>query len=496
MSSYFVVISGKVTGPKSEGEVRDLLLSGTIKNSDPIFLEGSEKWRPAAEFECFAQVEIEKKPEPSISDSIAWEIPTDELNPQWIVLARKKTAEVSKFLPPVGPYNPRQVIERLKSGAISYDDYAWRPGFTEWHRLGTVHEFTDRDRANKPTESLDAVVTMEPQPAPTPIIESPMDFDFEPRPLSQPEAVLNEELPAFPESPLKISEEVQEKSRSPSVKPGPWKKIRKSRASATLARAVAVLGSLAFIALGFHLLLAGMGFVDGVGEKLPQATPKSTAPPAPATPTQVHIEVRPLKTTLEEVMLGIETNAPVERPIELVIRGESGQIVRDVSYFRRAEMRRHPGEATTLDMSSWNLAEGSYRVEARVGSEQNSVKFFVGDGGESFQEALRRHRKRIAHRQQTEKFTLLSIANRLTSNDSESSRSDAVNEAIVNIQALQETASDDGMAYPELIEQTLADLESIRASMSDRLPANALNSFEALRLRAGALSSMGPIPTR
>ncbi len=539
MASWYISISGRTQGPKTDAEVKALLLSGDLGMDDPIFEVGATKWKSVRDFELFTPSQLVGKQEsapafaissqtrassaPIADETTQWEIPEDELQQQWIVLSRKGGMDGDRFLP-VGPFNLRQVSERIQQGAFNYNDHAWRPGLTNWLRLGDFPEFSGTQKpwaapavqATSPSSPLNpepaedylsAVQTLEPKPTsnPAPMFEiSRSAMQAEPYHL-QPEPLQGEvitPLKSTPPETVNSPEPSIELKPEPSQEPVKFKEsgrrvaaLRRLRPSSPRTRLAMMFASLAIVFVGMHALLDNYEFV-GL-----QSEDEATAPAATATtqaavevaPAQIVISLKPLKTSISEVQVAIETNASSDHPIRLAIRGQSGQVLRDLSYFRRVEMRRRSGELPILDMSSWNLAAGWYAVEAEVSGTTAVTAFFVGQEDDSFKAELKRHRKRIAARQQTEKFTLLHVL-AMVGTDAERGSAEKVEDALEELQRLQESASQDGTAFPELIESLVATLANPKdREDGDRNPASgsgAVPSLMSLRQNAALLSGV------
>lgn len=136
-----------------------------------------------------------------------------------------------------------------------------------------------------------------------------------------------------------------------------------------------------------------------------------------------NLEIMPLKLASEQASLVLQTDAAVDQPIQVSIKGRSGEILELPSYRRTLQVKRQAGEVPTLSLAELKLPHGRYQVEAVVGETRVVSSIFLGVDDAAFQAALAQHQKSIAAEQQLEKKTLFyssrdlaALASRLASN--------------------------------------------------------------------------------
>lgn len=128
---YFYQERGKTVGPYNLDDIKGRIRDGRIKVFDLIYKDGEPAWRMVlehstlrAEFKSSAIAGFKERP--------------------WVCL-QKKSGESTEFVT-TGPYSRDEIREGIQAGSISYSDFAWKDGFSEWKRVGSLEEFNPRVR--------------------------------------------------------------------------------------------------------------------------------------------------------------------------------------------------------------------------------------------------------------------------------------------------------------------------------------------------------------
>lgn len=116
-------------GPIEIDEMKKRIREGRIRLFDLIYREGESGWRMAMEHP-------ELRPEFKIASR-----ETLKIRP-WVILQKKSDSNFE--FGTSGPFTAEEVREALQTGRTSYSDYAWRDGFSEWKRIGTLEDFNRR----------------------------------------------------------------------------------------------------------------------------------------------------------------------------------------------------------------------------------------------------------------------------------------------------------------------------------------------------------------
>lgn len=127
---FFHQERGKVVGPFTLDDMRARIRDGRLRLFDLIYREGEPGWRMALEH-------------PELRDHFKGAEQNDLSERPWVCLHRK--SNVGYDFVTMGPYTLAEVQEAIRSGKLSYNDYAWKNGFIEWKRIGSLAEF-DRKR--------------------------------------------------------------------------------------------------------------------------------------------------------------------------------------------------------------------------------------------------------------------------------------------------------------------------------------------------------------
>ncbi|MGE3759838.1 MAG: DUF4339 domain-containing protein [Pseudobdellovibrionaceae bacterium] len=130
--SFFYQERGKTTGPATIDEMKRRIREGRLQLFDMVHQEGEAGWKMAMEY-----------------PDLRTEFKTGKLatmsHRPWVCLQRRpdKDLEFSTS----GPFSTEDIRSAIQSGTIAYSDYAWKEGFSEWKRIGTIDEFNRRVQA-------------------------------------------------------------------------------------------------------------------------------------------------------------------------------------------------------------------------------------------------------------------------------------------------------------------------------------------------------------
>lgn len=133
---YFYQEKGKTVGPLNVDDIKGRIKEGRIRVFDLIYKDGEPTWKMALEhdslrleFKSTALSDLKERP--------------------WVCL-RRKEPESLEFIT-VGPFTTDEIRSNLKSGELSYSDYAWKDDLSEWKRIGALEEFNRRVRGGAAT---------------------------------------------------------------------------------------------------------------------------------------------------------------------------------------------------------------------------------------------------------------------------------------------------------------------------------------------------------
>lgn len=439
-SRWFVEIEGRAQGPFTQSQVQDLARLKRINPMTRIFSEGDVRWRLMNEFDAFKIV-------PESSSSVQ--------NREWVVLKRKtlKEAELSqnKF-DQIGPFTIDEIVEQIKTGDLSYNDYAWKKGFQRWAKLEALPDFNHTVKAPKPsvpdTPPLAIAFLNEPKldinseeqnelDHFTATNSRPLKRESEaavtPKKLDKPVGGTKKSVRAFEEEIDKKTDEVSAEPAVEAVVPASVSRTRK-----VVRIALATTAAFLVTAVAYDFVKENFGPQTPLEASQPEevaAIPTSpvvepTAPAVESKPTsqlpqkaevakampkapvynkadyempknpRIDFEVIKPDSTGQVV---VSTNAPVNYPIEIKITGKSGQILRHASYFQTLRIQRQGGEVPSMQLSALKLPFGTYTVEAKFAEQTKQKTFFYGVRDAKFQKSLDAHLKKISTQQIVEK---------------------------------------------------------------------------------------------
>ena len=128
---YFYQERGKTVGPFNLDDIKGRIRDGRLKVFDLIYKDGDAGWRMVLEHSALRS-EFKNSALSGFKDR------------PWVCLQRK-SSESTEFVT-TGPYSREEVRDAIQAGSISYSDFAWKDGFGEWKRIGSLEEFNPRVR--------------------------------------------------------------------------------------------------------------------------------------------------------------------------------------------------------------------------------------------------------------------------------------------------------------------------------------------------------------
>lgn len=436
---YFYLNKGKAVGPVDRSEVRSAIDRGQIGPFDLLYRDGENRWQPTHEFPEFKS-QFRGSARPKMEDT-------------WVVLTRQETRKGLAYLQR-GPYTTMQVQEQLQSGEIQYRDFIWKEGQDQWSRISSIESFNptpikwtpatklphdvDIDESEEITADhpMDEVVT---RTRPEPPGAEP------PREALTPDLTESGEVPpvtirAVPRSPQRTTVKIPA-IRRPDPSLQQWAQAQKRLPMMRVAAGLASLAVIGFLV--YHrveiLKLSGITLekeeeisappappAPGKGRsriKAPsvaQPAPTPMPPPAPEPPKPPEPEVPRVEPTRLSLSISdnesqrpsavLATDGSHHYPIRVLVTGDAGEVLGQVSVYREVTVRWGVNERPRLDLGGMNLGEGRYRIIAKVNTLEESKNFRVGRDGRDFRAKLDRHRKLISLPFQRERRRLIRAA--------------------------------------------------------------------------------------
>ncbi len=435
---FFYQDRGKTKGPFTLDNLKERIRSGRLRLFDLVYREGDPLWKIAMEYpELRAEF---KKNSDGISDRV------------WVCLQKKKEAP-AEFITS-GPFSVREIKDAIQTGHLSYSDYAWRHGFSEWKRIGSLQEFNSKVKKDEglppipvdsPEELLKEVVVMRrPQPSSRQLAES-VPVEATTPELSH--VIFNKE----PSKPV-VSKYISEKKvRQPSQVHPRRQKARSSRRSSSRQERVSWLDwSIVFMlmfVLGLSAVWISQRKADqvtaselGVQESQPEVKISSSegeeilakeqvedVKPLSRLPTQLFLAVQDLGKG--EARIDLRTDASSDYPVSVQVVGLPGQVAGKASFYRYLRVKPSGDPQIPLDLSQLKLPQGRFRIRAQVGSLQRERSVSLGVNEAAFKKNLARVRKLYAYAIWRERLKLLRFARLLDEKIKESSGAKKFNES-------------------------------------------------------------------
>lgn len=425
---FFYQEDGQTMGPVSSDEVKERIRKGRIRLFDLILREGEASWRMALEHGEF-KTEFKEK-----SKSALRERP-------WVCLQRK-SPDGFDFIT-TGPFSEEEVREGLLAGRVSYSDYAWRSGYSEWRRIGLVEDFNPRlKREVKP-----------PDPPP----ESAEELLKNVVEMKRPRAP----LPELP--PEDAATDDLTKGASPPPSPPPLPEIPEPPPPARLKRKRktvpwldwGIVGIL-IVVLGAVTLVLSRNIKRSRVLEVPETTVLETVPPPPPNaaveyepeepppaeaelepeppppasepePTPAKEEPKPKKVSRAptELYLSVQnrsknqarvelrTNGTAEYPVYVQVVGVPGYVSTGPSFYRYLKLTPNGDLKKPLDLSKLKLPQGRLIFRAQTGDLKREAKLNVGTNDPQFKRSLGRVRKLHAYALWSERLELIRVADLL-----------------------------------------------------------------------------------
>lgn len=148
---WYYVKDGQTQGPVSRDFIQNRLRIGDLKYIDLVIRVGEAEWTILGAH-------------PEFQDSIyRFEQPRDwNINLSWVVLRPKDRRSVIDSLENVdihlmrqeGPFDTEAILSLLAAGQVAYSDFAWRPGFQKWTKIGQLPEFDRRKLQRRDSEMV------------------------------------------------------------------------------------------------------------------------------------------------------------------------------------------------------------------------------------------------------------------------------------------------------------------------------------------------------
>lgn len=150
--------------------------------------------------------------------------------------------------------------------------------------------------------------------------------------------------------------------------------------------------------------------------KRPVVEEKQSPPPVKKVevkqkPTYLKIKFRNLKS--DQAELRFVTDASSHYPIEIVVFGKAGEILKSWALYFTKKVRFQPfTKKKTIKLYGLGLAEGRYQVTAKVGRFETGRTFFLGKPGSGFRKKMRGHKKKMSFWFQEERKSLIKQTDR------------------------------------------------------------------------------------
>ena len=443
---FFYQERGQTMGPITIEEMRSRIRQGELRPFDLIYREGEKNWRMAFEH-------------PDVRDGFKGLERRALKGRPWVCLRRKKQ-EGFDFVT-AGPFAEEEVREHIRAGKLSYNDYAWQEGFTEWRRLGSLPEFNDRaalppeepppipEVVPKSKDLLKNVVELK-RATFQPIIEKkPTEADGpdltkapavkEQSAQAPPPLALNTKTKGRKVKSAKGAEAKNKKVEVPPLTPkvAPPRPPVNSRApyrrSSQFWRDWGLVLGIAAVLMGtlvFFLLRAGSKpkpIALAVSEPLPddaedteavlpdsgrtapqnQRSDKKTGPP-----TQLSLSVQGNRSEGYS-RVEVRSNASAEFPVFLQIVGVPGQVSSGGAFYRYIKLVPTGDFSKPLDLGGLKLPLGKFALRAETGTLRKEVLLSLGTLAPEYPKAVARQRKFFAAALWSERLTVYRMSQAL-----------------------------------------------------------------------------------
>lgn len=395
---FFHQEKGKTLGPINLDEMKSRIREGRIRMFDLVYREGDSGWQMAIEHRDL-RADFKSAPVKSLAER------------PWVVLRRK--SEESLDFETSGPFGVEDIRRSLKEGSISYSDYVWRDGFSEWRRIGSLKDFNTRLGTAKETSSappdlpakdlLKNVVEMERRRSGV-------------APQVPPPEAEGEDLVMAPVKP-----EVQARPVPPSPKASVPKKAAVKRRS-FLSDWIIVAGLAILVGAGVFGVSRYSGEILTSEEPV---QPEAASPPPVAQPAQEQIQetpepvveqtepvvpeakapelkdMAPTRLSLNvrtvganQVKIDLRTDGVGEKyPVYLQIVGLPGQVTEGAAFYKLLKLIPKGGQEEPFDLSGLSLPQGKFLLRAETGDLKKEVRMSIGVNEASYKQTMARLRK-------------------------------------------------------------------------------------------------------
>jgi hypothetical protein len=428
---FFHQEKGNTLGPITLDEMKNRVREGRIRLFDLVYREGEPGWRMALEH-------------PDLRGEFKTSTVKTLVDRPWVCLQRK--SETGFEFGTSGPFSTDDIRLSLQEGLISYSDYVWRDGFSEWKRIGSLEDFNRRLAESR--ERKDRRGTSAKEKAPLPDVpgkellksvvemkraEPPANPAVPPPPppeAATPDLTSNPAPPPVVEKRKSSKPVAHDRRAKPMETPPDFKKASRRRRSSAWVD-WAVVGGLAIV-LCAVILTVGRYVQNSQTDNEPpivEPAPVTAAPEPPAEPPKEREEVAPLEAPPEippdikaekkaepvksvaptELTLNVNTSGPnqvkidlrtdaagEEYPVYLQIVGLPGQVADGAAYYKFLRLNTKGDRKEPLDLSGLNLPQGRFILRAETGTLKKETKMNVGVNETAFKQTVARLRKSYA----------------------------------------------------------------------------------------------------
>ena len=426
---WYVQKKGKAEGPLTEEVLKKAIQRGDIGPFDLVYKDGESKWRPVAEVSAFhgdLQKETQVRPSAEVL---------------WVLLLRQKKAKNFKT---IGPLKTHEVKAKLKSGEVSWSDFAWTDGMKEWYRLTALevfHQVTEQDVEvhHAPAASYSSDENLPPE---VEILKrETVRFEEVPPPEAVIEDLIKKEEGSVAKSNLRGPSPVSaaiKKNQVVSRRLSFWNRIEEMSPSqrfwlkwglAGFTSAIAVLVLYISTFLDFKAFQVQRSSQQDsvqkpevqlaptappVEEKILKPVETVAKPPEPQAPPAARPLVEPTYLKLKwvnknqkNVTLEVETDASSQLKTFFEVTAKRATAIGFKSFYRRVQ-------GPTLDFEKLKWPAGVYDIQvgfesSKYSSLKQQTTFSYLTQTPDYKEESYRHRKMLSHQAAQERFQLIQL---------------------------------------------------------------------------------------
>jgi hypothetical protein len=448
---FFHQENGSTLGPITLDQIKSRVREGRIRLFDLVYREGEPGWRMALEH-------------PDLRNEFKTSTVKTLVDRPWVCLQRK--SEAGFEFGTSGPFSTDDIRLMIQEGLISYSDYVWRDGFSEWRRIGSLEDFNRRlsearerkDRrgtsgSQSPLPDVPAqeliknVVEMKRGAPPSnPAVPPPAPPEAATPDLTAPGAV-----PPPIEKRKKSKLVDKERRGKPSAgrpmeeTPTPGKASRRRTTAAWVDWLI--VGVLAVVLFAVALNLTHHRKAQKTADlEAPAPAPSPVPPTAPEPefetasepPPELPPDLEPMAEVEEEkraaaaknenrtpteLILNVQSTGPnqvkielrtdasgEEYPVYVQIIGLPGQVSDGASYYKFLRLSAKGDRKEALDLSGMSLPQGRFILRAETGTLKREAKLNVGVNEAAFKQTVVRLRKVHAHAIWKERLELFRLS--------------------------------------------------------------------------------------